>query len=340
MATNRDHSNGAGEFLTTAKQSTRPLKITIAGAGLGGLFAAITLRNAGHHVEIYESSRFATETGAAIHLPPNVNGLLRRYGMIPEDHGANICEWVSQGKPNGEKYFSGDMRGLKYAFAYPWQLCHRIDLHNALKVIATREEGLGRPVVIHLQSKVVAVDVEKTTITLRDGTVVESNLIIGADGVHVSCSLLSMAKNRSDKTQSVVRNYVLGRQTIPHPSGTSAFRFLIPTSEIKADPKTAHFVEKTGEMTMLNGDERRIVMYPCRNNTDMNFVAMHPDVESDGSSQEWNQAGSIDVLLKVFDGFSDDVKAVLQKAHPDTVKLWKLLDHEALPTVSFLDSCS
>lgn len=195
MATNGDHSNEAGEFLATATQSAKPLKIAIAGAGLGGLFAAITLRNAGHHVEIYESSRFATETGAAIHLPPNVNGLLRRYGMIPEDHGANICEWVSQGKPNGEKYFSGDMRGLKYSFAYPWQLCHRIDLHNALKAIATKDEGVGMPVVIHLQSKVAAVDVEKTTITLRDGTVVESDLIIGADGVHVSCVFVLLTTN-------------------------------------------------------------------------------------------------------------------------------------------------
>jgi salicylate hydroxylase len=193
MSTNGNYINGTGESPAAATQSAKPLKITIAGAGLGGLFAAITLRHAGHHVEIYESSRFATETGAAIHLPPNVNGLLRRYCMIPEDHGANVCEWVSQGKPNGEKYFSGDMRGLKFAFAYPWQLCHRIDLHNALKEIATREKGEGKPVVIHLQSKVAAVDVEKTTITLRDGKVVESDLIIGADGVHVSC-LLSLCR--------------------------------------------------------------------------------------------------------------------------------------------------
>jgi len=193
MTTNGDHSNGASESPVAATQSANPLKVIIAGAGLGGLFAAITLRRAGHHVEIYESSRFATETGAAIHLPPNVNGLLRRFGMVPEDHGANTCEWVSQGKPNGEKYFSGDMRGLKFAFAYPWQLCHRIDLHNALKEIATRQEGEGKPVVIHLQSKVAAVDVEKTTITLQNGQVIKSDLIIGADGVHVSYCLIFMA---------------------------------------------------------------------------------------------------------------------------------------------------
>jgi len=85
---------------------------------------------------------------------------------------------------------------------------------------------------------------------------------------------------------------------------------------------------------MLSSDDRRLVMYPCRNNTEMNFVALHPDSESDGISEGWNEVGSKKVLLKVFDEFSDDVKALLQKAHPDTVKLWKLLDHEALPYVS------
>lgn len=84
---------------------------------------------------------------------------------------------------------------------------------------------------------------------------------------------------------------------------------------------------------MLSSDDRRLVMYPCRNNTEMNFVALHPDSESDGTSEGWNEVGSKKVLLKVFDEFSDDVQALLQKAHPDTVKLWKLLDHEALPHV-------
>ncbi|PYI32280.1 hypothetical protein BP00DRAFT_306429, partial [Aspergillus indologenus CBS 114.80] len=57
------------------------LRILIAGTGIGGLSAAIALRQAGHIVEIFESSRFATELGAAIHLPPGANGILRRYGI-------------------------------------------------------------------------------------------------------------------------------------------------------------------------------------------------------------------------------------------------------------------
>jgi salicylate hydroxylase len=45
-------------------------------------------------LEIYESSRFATELGAAIHLPPNVNAVLHRFGLDPSSFGANDTEWV------------------------------------------------------------------------------------------------------------------------------------------------------------------------------------------------------------------------------------------------------
>jgi salicylate hydroxylase len=34
------------------------------------------------------------EIGAAIHLPPNVNGILRRFGIDPGLLGANDTEWV------------------------------------------------------------------------------------------------------------------------------------------------------------------------------------------------------------------------------------------------------
>jgi salicylate hydroxylase len=178
-----------GNGVSLLPPSAQPLKILIVGAGIGGLFAAISLRQAGHQVSIYESSRFAVETGAAIHLPPNINGLLRRIGMVPEEHGAVTCESVRTWKMNGEGVMRRDLGGLKHAFAYPWQLCHRIDLHNSLKEIAMREQGKGVPVVIHLQSRVVEVNVEEVSITLQEGQKIQGDLLIGADGVHVSLSL-------------------------------------------------------------------------------------------------------------------------------------------------------
>lgn len=39
---------------------------------------------------------------------------------------------------------------------------------------------------------------------------------------------------------------------------------------------TDHFVAREGYMTLWIGYDRRLVMYPCNDNTMMNFVAIHP----------------------------------------------------------------
>lgn len=70
------------------------LRILIVGAGIGGLTAAIALRKQGHQVQIYEQARLATETGAALHLAPNANGILRRLGLFAEEFGANATQRV------------------------------------------------------------------------------------------------------------------------------------------------------------------------------------------------------------------------------------------------------
>lgn len=175
------HTNGSSHSDINSDSTPHPFKIIIAGAGIGGLFASICLATAGHSVTIYESSRFALETGAAIHLAPNVNGLLRKYGIFPEAFGAVTCEWLTQLKPDGSTVFLHDLRPLGKVYPYPWQLVHRIDLHNALK-----EKARSLGVEIKLQSRVKGADCEKTSLVLESGEVVEGDLVIGADGVHVS----------------------------------------------------------------------------------------------------------------------------------------------------------
>lgn len=195
-------------------------------------------------------------------------------------------------------------------FPAPWQLIHRVDLHNALKDLAVSTTTKGTPVVISLKSRVISVDIDAPSLTLEDGTTHVADLIIGADGVH-----------------SALRKFVIKDATKPVPSGTSAFRFLIPSTVAAADPVTKHFTERKGEMRLLYGEDRRLVIYPCRDNTLLNFVALHPEEETEAASDSWDQTASLESVLECFKSYPEDVKALLAKTDPQTINLWKLLDH-------------
>jgi 2-polyprenyl-6-methoxyphenol hydroxylase-like FAD-dependent oxidoreductase len=45
-----------------------------------------------------------------------------------------------------------------------------------------------QPAKLHLSSEVIGVDCESGTLTLADGSMHQKDLIIAADGVHVSCT--------------------------------------------------------------------------------------------------------------------------------------------------------
>ncbi|RMZ85619.1 hypothetical protein DV737_g566, partial [Chaetothyriales sp. CBS 132003] len=77
---------------TKQQAAASGLHVLVVGAGIAGLTAAISLRKQGHHVQVFEQSRFARETGAAVHIPPNANGILKRLGVSENDIEANKME--------------------------------------------------------------------------------------------------------------------------------------------------------------------------------------------------------------------------------------------------------
>lgn len=256
---NNGHTNG----VSSAPETVKPLNVVIVGGGIGGMMAAIGLRRAGHLVTILEQWDGASETGAAIHLAPNANGLLRRWGMYPETFGANNLENLAEYDMDGTVLKRMDLRGMNAMWQHPWQLVHRVHLHNKLRNTATGTEGPGTPANLRYSSKVTAVDPSNATVTLATGETIQGDAIIGADGVW-----------------SQTRKMVKGGHVQPFSSGKSAFRFLIPRKDVLADPLTKKFAEKNGELIMAIGDDRKIVVYPCHDNTLLNFVCIHPESET------------------------------------------------------------
>ncbi|KAH8905161.1 FAD/NAD(P)-binding domain-containing protein [Coniochaeta sp. PMI_546] len=312
--TNGDHEGPKDGFSPLVDECETPLKIAIVGAGIGGLSAAIGLRRNGHEVELYEQSRFANEVGAAVHLAPNSNGILRRWGIYAEEFGGNPMSHLVEFSMDGQVMKKADLTGPNQRWQHPWLLVHRVSLHDQLKKLATSEDGAGIPAKLHTASKVVQINPEEGTLTLENGETSTADIIVGADGVY-----------------SLTRKYI--KDTKPFSSGKAAFRFLIPRSVAEADPVTQPLVADKGALLMWYSDDRRIVMYPCNDNEMLNFVCIHPDTESHATKcDEWNKQASIEQVLKVYENFDPAIKALISKVEPSSIKVWQLLDMETLET--------
>ncbi|EPS29292.1 hypothetical protein PDE_04241 [Penicillium oxalicum 114-2] len=291
------------------------LRILIVGAGIGGLTAAIGLRQQGHRVELFERSRFANEIGAAIHLSSNANSVLLKLGVDVTKFGAVECETLREYTPAGEISHITPVKQHGALWRNPWLLVHRAHFHEGLKA-AAQGPGKGEPAVLHTSSKVVDVDPHNATVTLENGDIIEGDVVIGADGVH------SLTRQK------------LSPDIKPFSSGKNAFRFLISRQQALDDPETRSIAQDYGAVDMWDSSDRRVVIYPCANNELLNFICIHPDslttINEGGDS--YNQSISKETLLDVYKDFSPQVRKLLAKADPESLKLWPLLDMASVPT--------
>lgn len=133
------------------------LHVVVVGAGIAGLSAAISLRRAGHTVHVYERSSMNNEIGAAINVPPNATRFLTAWGLDPVRWRFVKSRRVTYNDPFNMKQtalLSTDETARSVGGAELYY-AHRVDLHNALKWLATRPEGPGTPATIYLRSEVV-----------------------------------------------------------------------------------------------------------------------------------------------------------------------------------------
>ena len=305
------------------------LDIAIVGGGLIGSVVARVLREQ-HNVTIYERAKTSSEFGAALGLGPTATLILEELGLKNE-HVKGVSLDITQvwGK-NGKVVFERDMRAVRKQLGIKGEyiLAHRRDWHNEFLRLATapsEELGIqGQPAKIIFGKEVVDVDPEKGELVFGDGTKVQADLIVAADGI-----------------KSVLRPFVVGdaAYTTARPSGLTAFRYTLPREEVIAahDGKVPPMLQadKPPLMTIVDaqdGSRRYVNMYACRDFELLNVVCMVPDSSLKSPTPEsWTATGDKKELLSHFDDFPDWLKVYMDIAE-DHPKMWQLRDQDPLPS--------
>ncbi|CAD6445785.1 4b2ebc84-1b8a-41b5-883e-30fb027223f2 [Sclerotinia trifoliorum] len=294
------------------------MKVIVVGAGIAGLSAAIGLRRAGHEVLILDKSSLSNEVGAAIHVQPNASRIVTQWGFDIER--ARLVTAKSSTLTSGDDLrvlTVIDVSNTEEEYGSRFFYSHRVDLHTELKLLATGEEGQGKPAVIQNKCEVVGYDTINGSLTLADGTSMTADLVVGADGIH-----------------SAAVKEVIGYENPAVPTGTSCFRCLIPVKEIQEDPECAFFMEEMeGKLRVFvspNNSKKRIVWYPCRENQILNVGFMCPDREGLESTEDWTIRIPSEIFHNELIGYHPALRHLLAKGKD--VRLWKLLFRAPIPT--------
>lgn len=197
----------------------------IVGAGIGGLSAAIALRQAGWHVRVFERATSARELGFGLALAPNAVQALRSLGVADTV--------LSRGFPPTR----GDLRRLDGtllkrvylppgALGGPFTVALRPALHGALlEAVGSEALELGRAATSF------SVRGSGVTLTFESGPDAQGDLLVGADGVG---SVIRRALHPAEAPPRpcgivAVRGAVHG--AIAHLDGLSAVYYLGPGVE-------------------------------------------------------------------------------------------------------------
>jgi 6-hydroxynicotinate 3-monooxygenase len=278
----------------------RALRISIVGAGIGGLAAAAVLRQKGMEVTVYEQTAAFARVGAGIQVSPNAMRVLRGLGLEQRirDSAFQPGFWRNRDFDTGGMRFEFPLGAEAEArYGAPYLLMHRADLHAGLL-------SLLPPGIIRLGCYLMAVEEKVDGVVLRfaDGSEARADMVIGADGVH-----------------SPVREHLHGAKR-PRFSGRVAYRTVFPAAllgNIQVDDNTKWW-----------GRDRHIVIYYVNSRRDeLYFVTSVP--EGDWTSESWSSVGNVKALRDAFAEFHPDVRHVL--AFCPKVHKWAIVQRDPLP---------
>jgi salicylate hydroxylase len=291
----------------------------LAGAGIGGLTAALCLARAGFRVSIFERACVLQEAGAGLQISPNASSILRNLGVLPRLAGAALeprALRISRGR-DGALLQRLSLKDAESRWGAPYLLIHRADLQRALLATLAQDSRIS----LTLDSEVTAFadtnrHVEVSVRTGATSTVHHCDCLIGADGLRSSVRLqFDELRRRAGRAASIT--------PLPAKSKYIAWRALVEPDRVA----TAQLLPETW---LRLGSGAHIVHYPLRGGTVINVVAVIDDqVAIDWNTDIWSQAGAPEEIQARFSTW--DIQARSMIAAAQEWRKWPLVDLAPLP---------
>ena len=272
------------------------LKIAIVGAGYGGAAAAKALSLLGADVKVYEQATRMREVGAGIGLRPATMHRFRQWGIFdaiakvssPSDFFEIL---TATGEPIMKDTWpeSGEETQT--------YLIHRGDFIDAL--LGVLPEGM-----VQLGHKLETVEDKggRSALTFTNGTTVEADLVVGADGI-----------------KSVVREQLFSDKG-PVFSGEHAYRVVISAED-------AHGMVVDDNLRMYMGRGTKVYLLPLRHRNQMSFdiTALNPD-------GTWAPTITKNHLLATVEGFDERIVNIARGLDMDAVNVRAVYDIDPVDT--------
>ena len=266
-------------------------EVTVLGAGVAGLTAALALAKRGFGVTVLEQADAIREVGAGLQISPNAAVVLQDLGLGPaleavegRARAVHLCDGLT-----GEMVLRMDLARLRPGHSY--HFAHRADL---IDMLATAVRAAG--VQIRLLQQIDAVDLSgpRPRLLTAQGAELETDLLIGADGLK--------SKTRSalnGAAQLFFTHQVAWRALVPEPPGAD------PVAEVHMGPG------------------RHLVSYPLRGGRLRNIVAV--EERKAWVEEGWTLRDDPLEMRLAFERFSPRVRGWLEQV--EDVHLWGLFRH-------------
>src|SRR5947209_7246962 len=281
----------------------RSRSIIIAGAGIGGLTAALTLTRAGYRAVVLEQAARLEEAGAGIQLSPNATRVLFGLGLADRLRPLAVAPEairIIQGRSGRDIVRVPLGSAAEQRYGAPYWVIHRADLQAVLAMAIEQSPD----VTLRLGARVEDFALHQHGITVQargaEGMRDEQGIaLIGADG------LWSAVRTR------------LGDRKQPTFAQRTAWRAVVPAALLPAEfraPVTSLWL----------GRDAHLVHYPVKGGREVNIVAI---IRDDWREPGWSAPGKPSELAPRFAGFAPAARALI--ALPERWQKWALFDRPA-----------